>query len=149
MVGLSHMAKRSKSRKGAVKADPTQWSEKGRRSVASEFTTEYRDISYFCWRCGQPDVFTAQDQKQTYEVQKRHPWQQRLLCQQCWREANAVRANLADCEKHWSQTKAALTKDTTFLSRWLHLLITLEEYVPHRPDTARKNMLTRLIKRQA
>jgi hypothetical protein len=135
--------------KRTVKADSSQWSKESRQSYASDSTPEYEDIDYFCWRCGKPDVFSAEDQKHSYEVKKNYFWQRRVLCRSCWMEANKTRKSIAACQKEWAASKASLKKDTPFLSRWLQLLTSLEEYVPHKPDTAKKNMLMKLIKRNA
>jgi len=135
--------------KKAVKADPTQWSKESRQSYAVYGIKEYVDIPYFCWRCGKPDVFTAEDQKHSFEVKKNYVWQRRILCQSCWGEANTIRKALSTCQAQWAKAKSSLQKDVAFLSHWLKLLTKLEEYVPYRPDTAKKNMLTKLIKRNA
>jgi hypothetical protein len=135
--------------KRTVKADPTQWSKESRQSYGAYLTKEYVDIEYFCWRCGRPDVFTAEDQKNSFEVRKNYFWQRRILCRACWRESNSIRKDLKALQEQWARSKSSLKKDKQFLSRWLQALVRLEEYVPHRPDTARKNMLARLIGRNA
>lgn len=55
-----------------VPADPAQWGEKSKRSVAFQFNfvREYKDIAYKCWRCQTPSIFTAEDQKYTYEEKR-------------------------------------------------------------------------------
>lgn len=135
--------------KRTVKADPSQWSKESRQSYAADYTKEYEDIEYFCWRCGTRDVFSADDQKHSYEVKKNYFWQRRILCRSCWMEANKIRKSIAACQKEWAASKATLRKDIRFLSRWLQLLTRLEEYVPYRPDNAKKNMLMKLIKQNA
>jgi hypothetical protein len=64
-------------------------------------------------------------------------------------EVNRIRRALAACQAQWAKSKASLQKDNSFLSNWLRLLVTLEQYIPYKPDTARKNMLTNLITRNA
>ena len=131
------------------KANPGRWSKQSRQSYAVHYTAEYVDINYFCWRCGKPDVFTAADQQHSFEVKKNYIWQRRVLCQGCWSEANTIRKALGAYQARWRDEKASLQKDVPFLSHWLELLTKLEEYVPYRPDTAKKNMLTKLINRNA
>ena len=135
--------------KRAVKADPNQWSKQSRQSYAVYSTKEYVDIEYFCWRCGKPDVFTAEDQRHSFEVKKNYIWQQRILCRACWAEANGIRKALDTRQARWAKSKTSLQKDNSFLSGWLQLLTKLEEYVPYSADAAKKNMLTKLIKRNA
>lgn len=126
-------------------ADTSLWSEQSRRSVSFGWTKEYRDIKYQCWRCSAPAVFTAQDQKYTFEVKKAPIDQRRILCIDCWRQSLKVRKELAGCVEQWADSKANLAKDKAFLIRWLELLELLEKFVPYRPDTARKNMIKRLL----
>ena len=128
-----------------IPADPTQWSEKSKHSVAFEFTREYEDISYKCWHCQADCVFTAQDQKYTFEVKKASIDQRRILCSECWSESHGIRAALRGCEEQWAKSKSTLQIDKAFLRRWLELLTVLETYVPYKPDTARKNMLGKLL----
>jgi hypothetical protein len=132
-------------RASTVPADPTQWSEKSKQSVAFGFTREYNDIAYRCWHCKAECVFTAQDQKHTFEVKKASIDQRRILCAECWSGSHRIRAALRDCEEQWATAKAKLQADKAFLNRWLELLTALEAYVPYKPDTAKKSMLGKLL----
>ena len=128
-----------------VPADPSLWSEKSRSLLAAGWTKEYRDIRYQCWHCGVPAVFTAQDQAHTFEVKKAPIDQRRILCNDCWRQSLEIRSELAACTRRWEDSKASLAADKEFLTHWLELVELLEKYVPYRPDTAKKNMLRRLL----
>jgi len=90
-------------------------------------------------------VFSAQDQKYTFEVKTASVDQRRALCSKCWSESHRIRKALQDCEEMWAASKSTLRADKPFLTRWLDLLTLLEEYVPYKPDTARKNMLGKLL----
>ena len=135
--------------KRTVKSDPTQYSKQSLQSYGAHLTKEYADIEYNCWRCRKPYVFTAEDQKHSFEVKKNYIWQRRRLCRECWMEANRIKKNLDAHQKRWAESKNTLRKDAGFLSAWLELLTKLEEYVAYRPDTARKNMLKKLLKENA
>ena len=113
--------------------------------MAFDFVREYKDIHYKCWHCQAECVFTAQDQKYTFEVKRASIDQRRILCSKCWSETHRIRQSLQDCEEQWSASKAELQMEKPFLSRWLDLLNQLETYVPYKPDTARKNMLGKLL----
>lgn len=126
-------------------ADPEQWSEQSKQSVAFHFTKTYEDIAYCCVRCKVACIFTAQDQKCTFEVKKAHIDQRRYLCASCWAESHRLRALLLECESSWAGSKKRLQQDVGFLTRWLDLLNTLEAYQPGKRDTARKNMLAKLL----
>jgi len=129
----------------SVPADPEQWSEKSKQTVSYGFIREYTDKPYACWRCQVECVFTAQDQKYTYEVKKASIDQRRFLCAACWSESHRLRNMLLECEERWSKGKAKLQADKPFLTHWSELLVALEAYVPYKPDTAKKNMLAKLL----
>lgn len=131
--------------KGVALADPSQWNEASQRSVSFGWTTEYEDIEYNCWRCRKAAVFSATDQKYTFEVKKAPIDQRRILCADCWRLSLVIDKEVEACEANWALSKVSLRKDKEFLSRWLQLLISKEEYVPYRPNTAAKNMLQKLL----
>ena len=135
--------------KRTVKADPTRYSRKSLQSYGAPLTREYTDIEYNCWRCKKPAVFTAEDQKHSFEVKQNYIWQRRRLCHECWTEADRTRKNLDACRKRWAESRNALRRDAGFLSGWLALLVKFEEYVAYKPDTARKNMLKKLLKEHA
>ena len=128
-----------------VPADPSQWAVKSQRSVSFFFKKEYTDIHYKCWSCGTPSVFTAEDQKYTYEVKKVNIDQQRVLCHACWRESNRLQSLLREKEANWAESKHKLRGNADFLSEWLNLLQRLEHYVRYKPDIAKKNMLKKLL----
>ena len=128
-----------------VPADPSQWSESSQRSVSAAWTTEYATYGYTCWRCRERALFTAADQKYTYEIKKAPIDQKRILCEICWKQMNAITAELANCEEAWLRSKPKLRSDRAFLQAWLSLLQEREQYVPYKPDVARKNMLAKLL----
>jgi len=129
-----------------VPADPAQWSESSRRSVSFNYVTEYIDIHYQCWHCRAVTIYSAADQKHTFEVKKADINQQRLLCNSCWKTSNRIASDLESNQEKWAASKAELKKDKGFLTAWLNLLQEQETYVPYRHDTARKNMLHNLLR---
>ena len=144
------MPKRKKSNAeqttlNTVPADPSKWSEKSQQTLSFEFIKEYKDKSYSCWRCKKPAVFSAADQKYTYEVQKAPIDQRRILCTECWREQLAIDRDIKTCEQQWAESKQSLRSNAGFLTQWLNLLTARERYVRYHPNTAAKNMLRKLI----
>jgi hypothetical protein len=113
--------------------------------VSAAWTTEYTPIHYSCWRCKSPAVFSAEDQRYTYEVKKASINQQRVLCRPCWDRSNAIAAELDRCQSQWNESKPLLSKNREFLSHWLALLTERDEYVAYKPDTAKINMLKDLL----
>jgi hypothetical protein len=129
----------------AIPADPSQWSEKSQGTLSAVFRREYKDKHYQCWHCRADAVFTAADQKYTYEVKKAPIDQQRILCEICWRRSIAIEGELIACSEVWSESKTERRADPGFLKRWLELLEEQETYVPYKHDLAKKNMLRKLI----
>ena len=91
-------------------------------------------------------MFSAEDQRYTYEIKKAPIDQKRILCEPCWNRSNAISGELAQCEQDWAASKESLRNDKAFLERWGALLQEREEYVPYRADVARKNMLAKLLR---
>jgi predicted transglutaminase-like protease len=129
----------------SVPADPSKWSEKSQRSVSADWTREYTDISYNCWHCKAESVFSAEDQKYTFEKKKAPISQQRVLCQACWEESHRIAARIEDFDMRWAEQKQLLRTDKAFAKSWLETLELQERYVSYRQDIARKNMLRKLL----
>lgn len=131
-----------------VPSNPDVWSAKSKQSsIYSHFPPEsYRDIHYDCWRCKQPAVFTAEEQKHAFEVRKAYIWQRRSLCGACFRERVAVEREIAECRRRWAAERDALRRDTDFLRRWLALFEALPGYGGEW-DSANITMLQRLAGR--
>lgn len=128
-----------------VPANPAEWSASSQRSVSAEWTKEYTSYRYTCWRCRASAVFSAEDQRYTYEVKKAPIDQKRILCETCWRRSNDISDELAKLERAWAESKQSLRVDRPSLERWLTLLNERDEYVPYREDSAKKNMLKKLL----
>lgn len=131
----------------SVAADPSQWSAQSQRSVQADWTRTYTDIPYRCWRCNAEALFSAEDQRYTYEVKKAPIDQRRSLCRPCWDESHRIARTLRQCEAQWAEHKKALQADPAFLARWLQALEGLERYGTQGHDLARKNMLRKLLDR--
>ncbi len=99
------------------------YSDSSKRSVGFEFLGEfYRDIHYQCKRCAKSEIFTAEDQKYTYEIKKKYMWQQRFLCNKCHAEMVTIKSELQKMEKYYCNNKEQSLKDREFLLKWLRLL---------------------------
>lgn len=135
---------------GTVAADPEQWSEQSRQTVAylCNFIHEYTDRPYACRRCGESCVFTAVDQKYTFEVKKASIDQRRKLCAPCWSASHALRKRLAEHDARWAQAKMTLRSDGAFLAAWLDLLAAWGEFEPWKQDVAKIRMLRGLLGRE-
>jgi hypothetical protein len=84
---LCSLRLRHRSTEPQLPANPNEWSKSSKRSrgfseaAGQSYTNEY----YWCRKCGSPAVFTAETQRDTYEVQKKPVYQRRVLCDPCWK----------------------------------------------------------------
>ncbi len=129
----------------SVLADPSEWSEGSQHSISFHYVQEYNDITYSCWHGKKSAVFSAADQKYTYEVKKAPIDQRRILCTECWKELLEIDRDIKLCEQQWAESKKSLRSDAGFLTKWANLLTSRETYVPYHPNTAAKNMLRKLL----
>ena len=129
-----------------VPCDPEQWSEDSKRSVAYTQLTPrpYRDKAYVCWRCRAPAVFTAAEQKHTFEVRRANISQSRVLCRACHRDWVDLEREARACRQRWAADRHALGRDAEYLRRWLVVLESLPRYNGAR-DEANIVMLRRLV----
>jgi Probable zinc-ribbon domain len=129
----------------SVPANPENWSEASKRSGTYDFPpTEYTDHKYNCTACSQPSLFTAEEQRKTYEERKAYIWQRRTLCQDCFRARLEVEAELDTVRLSWGREHEALQRDKKFLRRWVELLELHARYGARR-DTGNEKMIRKLL----
>jgi len=137
------------ARRQPVRIDKEQWSEKSRGGLDYVFASEfYEDKPFTCIACGQKAVFTAEQQKYTYEVKKAFTWEQHVLCATCFQQHNELLAEAAVFSASWESDKASLKGDRAALQRWKVVLELLPTY-GIRKDAARIRMLTKLLQNVA
>jgi len=90
-------------------------------------------------------LFTAEDQKYTFEVKKASIDQRRKLCAECWSASHALKAKLAQHDARWAESKDVLRTNREFLSGWLELLTEWGQFEPYKKDVAKINMLRGLL----
>ncbi|CAN5237598.1 hypothetical protein BH11PLA2_BH11PLA2_35950 [soil metagenome] len=131
-----------------VPCDPDCWSVESKRSYAYHYTPRpYRDLAYNCWRCQALAVFTAQDQKYTFEVRKAHISQQRVLCEACYLEWVELVRESNEYRKRWLAERSVLMHNQEFLQRWLIVLQSMPRYNGVY-DEANINMIQRLVQEE-
>lgn len=129
--------------------DREQWSESSKRSYAFHYkSTTYEDIAYKCIKCGTGAVFTADEQKFTYEVKKQYIWRRRVLCPQCNGELYKLREAEKEFQKLWSKERESLKANREFLAKWLAILEAIPTY-RQRTRSAMKSKLEKLLKPHA
>lgn len=121
------------------------WSPKSRGGLDEFFAGEfYEDQSFICRACGRSSVFTAEQQKYTYEVKKALIHQKHVLCENCFKRRYELIAESRSFVEAWARDKRSLKGNRADLRRWRKVLEKLPTYgVRH--DTARIRMLTRLL----
>jgi hypothetical protein len=130
-----------------VPANPDNWSDASKNCGAYHYApSAYADYTYKCQSCSQPAVFSAEEQRRTYEERKAYIWQRRTLCPSCFRDRLAVEAELSLIQGLWAAERELCKNDTKFLTRWLELL---EQHVRlgARRDVANTKMLAKLLGR--
>lgn len=99
------------------------YSESSKRSEGFWFLGDtYEDIRYQCKKCTKSTIFSAEEQKETYEVKKRYMWQQRTLCNDCYKEMLQIKTELQDIEEYYCSNKQECLQNRDLLLKWLRLL---------------------------
>ena len=130
---------------GKIRINKEAYSESSKKSVGHEFLGEfYEDIHYKCRKCHKPATFSAEEQKEAFEVRKEYMWARRVLCGVCWSEIRKIKSELNDKYQIYSQNKQAALRDKAFLENWLEALEALPKY-GEIPDTAKINMVKNAI----
>lgn len=108
-----------------VKMDKEQWSDQSKNSFNFDhniYDDFYEDIKYTCTCCSLIAVFTGEDQKISFEIEKNYIWQRRKLCTACHHELQAIKELLAKYEELLSKGS------TEMLNEHLALLSKLPKY---------------------
>ena len=112
------------------------------------FPTSFVDRNYSCVNCKQPSVFTAELQRQAYEVGKKDRNYHRVLCSNCFLKHHELKAAAIAYQRQWAAEKAKLSNNTVFLRNWLQVLRGLEE-AGAKTDDGNINMILRLLANSA
>lgn len=124
-----------------------EYSDSSKRSVGYEYLDEYyKDIKYRCIKCEKKTIFSAQEQKEAYEVRKEYMWSKRIICPSCWKEMRVLKKKLEENEAHYIANKADVVKDKEFLGEWLEALKEYPKYGKNE-DTARIRFVENALER--
>ena len=128
------MVKRKRTEDSSVKApsvpvNAENWSESSKRSQIYDcHGGAYKDKYYRCQRCQRLAVFSAEAQRQSFEVRKDYVWQGRTLCEECFLVRVQMEREVKELQRRWKEERAIVAKDRTALVRWLQLLEELPLY---------------------
>jgi hypothetical protein len=121
------------------------WSDESRRSTAAECAgASYDDVALCCRHCGRDFTFSAQQQREAFEVRKDYIWKRPVLCPDCWPVRVRLMAELKTLRSRWSAQRSQMKRDGAALLRWRDVLVQLVSY-GYRRDRAQISMLGRLL----
>ena len=107
-----------------VKIDKDKWSSSSRRS--SEYTGQFKNedfytesIGYRCHKCFQACVFTPEEQKKAYEVNKKIIHYVPSLCPECRAKYEELKEQICNYQNNWNKNHESLKADGFFLTQWL------------------------------
>jgi len=130
-----------------TKIDREHWSASSKQSYAYHYvSTSYEDIHYECAKCKSAAVFSAEEQKRSFEVKKNYIWQRRKLCPTCNAELFRLRTQERACQARWSVERKVLAQDAGFMRDWLGILGAIPQFAP-RYRNAMQQRLTKLLQR--
>lgn len=130
-----------------VPINKNEYSEASKRSVGHVFLgSYYEDIKYKCRKCRKIALFSAEEQKQAFEVRKEYMWANRQLCDECWREMRSIKAELQRIEDEYCRNKVSTLASKEYLKEWLRLLELYPKY-GKRMNSARIAFLKKHLKK--
>jgi hypothetical protein len=112
-----------------LRVNKDAYSDSSKKSVGFEYLDDYyEDTKYRCKKCYKQDVFTAEEQKKTFEVKKAYMWQQRFLCNLCYQEMSSIKKELNEIDSNYLENKEAVMGNEELLKKWLYLLKEYPKY---------------------
>jgi hypothetical protein len=123
------------------------WSRSSQRSSAGHYdslATHYEGIAYRCLACEASCVFTPEEQKVAYEVNKKFVWWQPRLCAVCRVRLEALQEQDRRLQSRWNQERNQLNSDAQFLAEWLTVLEGLRAH--GKPNESMERMLQKRLK---
>ena len=104
------------------KIDRSKWHKPTYLGHYDENATHYEGLQTRCLKCGMSSVFSAQAQKQAFEVEHRYPGYLPTLCPVCSEEWEILEQQILEYEHSWEANRAEWVGDQEFLGSWLALL---------------------------
>jgi hypothetical protein len=109
---------------GKVPIDRGAWSPSSQRSLGhyDESATEYEGIRCRCYGCGGSFVCSADEQRDAYEVRKRHVSWLPKLCPSCAAKLCALRARDSVMQSRWNREREVASQDLAFVLEWQEVI---------------------------
>ncbi len=135
------------SNKRKIPINKDAYSDASKNSVGHEFLGDfYEDIHYQCYKCQQPAVFTAIQQKKSFEIRKEYMHQQRILCRNCWLKLRQLSYQEKEKEEYYQLHKAEVKQDKEFLQEWLFILKEIPKFAK-KTNTARIRFIEKILEK--
>lgn len=110
-----------------VKVEKENWSQSSKQSYAYLDDNEfYENIPYRCYKCDISSIYSAEEQKETFEIKKAYIWQTRYLCNTCYEDLKALKRKINEYEASWEKEKDK--ESAPYLFEWLSLIKELPKY---------------------
>lgn len=130
-----------------VPIDRSLWSRSSQRSSGGQYdsnATHYEGIRYRCRSCEASCVFSAEEQKLSYEVNKKFVSWLPSLCPSCHVELIDLQNRDRVFQQEWVSARKSLAGDLKFLESWLAVLQALKAH--GKPNESMERMLVRRIR---
>ncbi|WP_444931495.1 hypothetical protein ACJJIF_06880 [Microbulbifer sp. SSSA002] len=111
--------------------DKSKWSDSSQKSSGGHYdsrATHYENISYSCRTCSCSCVFSAQDQKEAYEIQKRFVWWIPSRCSKCQEKLDKLLDKERQYQALWNSDKEKVKKDKSLVVDWLKVIREIDAY---------------------
>jgi len=111
------------------------WSPSSRRSLGNydASATEYEGISYRCRACEQPFVWTAAEQQDAHEVQKKHVSSHPSRCPACRLKLAALRDRDRELQTRWDKDRSSAAEDLAFVREWHDVMLAMSRLKHQNP----------------
>ncbi|WP_152600140.1 zinc-ribbon domain containing protein [Cellvibrio mixtus] len=119
----------------SILIDRARWSKSSQRSQGSHYSSNamyYENISYLCVMCKNKSIFSAEDQKFSYEVKKQFIWRIPTLCHNCHENLTRLLSKEREFQKLWNVNREEMKLNVSFLKDWLN---TIKEIHAHGKTT--------------
>jgi len=133
----------------SVKINKDAWSEKSKESLSYAFAKDfYENIIYTCRKCKKESIFSAEEQKRSYEIQKNYIDQQKIFCEKCYKNHKELKKQIHEYEKMWEMESVKTKNTATYLNEWLSTMHEMQSY--GKPiNEAMTNHLLKIINKNA
>ena len=126
----------------SVRINKDAWSEESKESLSYEFAKKYyENINYSCRKCKKNTIYSAEEQKRTYEILKCYIEKQRVLCGECYKKYNILVKKIKEYESLWAKETINSKKNATYLKKWLSAINEMSSYGKSKNEAMANNLL--------